>query len=150
MFQGKSRCEMRFEDDYDEEEACMTPTPPLRTSLSYGAFELDEKILWSYFVQEICPSCTLSSKYNPYLEYIVPLAFHGKAIRHAIIGIAAAELEWRTGDSRYRNVSILHKVKALRALHQDLAAISTASNLTSLVSQIAATTLMLCFFEVRV
>ena len=106
---------------------CDTNAP--YAGLSYGAFRLDEKLLWSYFVQEICPSCTLSSEYNPYLEYVVPLTFHGKAIRHALVGIAAAELEWSTGDSRYETVSVLHKVKALRALHQDLAAISTASKL---------------------
>lgn len=141
---------MRFEDDYNEDEVCITPKSPLRATLSYAAFRLDEELLWSYFVREICPSCSLSSKYNPYLEYVVPLASHGKAIRHALIGIAAAELEWRTGDSRYKSVSVFHKVNALRALHQDLAAISTASNLSSLIPHIAATTLMLCFFEVRV
>lgn len=132
--------------DYFWTSTTRSPQP----ALPYVAFNTDEGQLWSYFVEQICPSCTLSESRNPYLDYIAPLAFHSKPLRCALMGIAAAEMEWRTGDSRYSSASVEHKVKALRALHEDIAAVSVVSDAKSLILQIAATTLMLCFFEVAI
>lgn len=128
---------------YDLTEATSIPT-----SLSIGRLNSDERSMFAYFIDEVCPSCTLSPAHNPYINYIAPLAFESAATRHAILGVAATELYWRCGDVRYRHVCVNHKIKALRALQRDIAAIASSGCIQELTFQIAASTLMLCFLEV--
>lgn len=103
--------------------------------------------LLQFFVQQVAPACTLSSTYNPYLEFIAPRAHASSSLLHVVLGIAASELQFRQRGNLYNNMAIQLRTKALEGLQEEIALARQPGNDT-LFPQIAATTLMLCFWEV--
>ena len=64
----------------------------LERCLSPLVFSSHDSYLFDYFISSICPSCSLSATYNPYLYYITPMSFVYPPLYNAIMSVSANQL----------------------------------------------------------
>jgi len=103
-------------------------------------FSSIEGNLFSYFVNSIGPSCSLSPSQNPYLAYLTPMSFQFPALRDALIAASANQLRL-LNDNRFEQEAFSYKNKAIRAVQR-------AIDAEEIDVGIVATVLMLCFYDV--
>lgn len=115
----------------------------------------DEHYLWNYFDSCIAPQCVQNPKLNPYRDVVLRIAAASKEgpLRYCVLAVAANQLH-SIGLVKYKEAMWLHRARALRLLCAQVAGLAHASSHTTckeiiITEQIIASTLMLCFFEVR-
>ncbi|KAN0099341.1 Fungal specific transcription factor domain containing protein [Hyaloscypha variabilis] len=107
---------------------------------TFSAFSSIEGNLFSYFVNSIGPSCSLSPSQNPYLAYLTPMSFQFPALRDALIAASANQLRL-LNDKRFEREALSYKNKAIRAVQR-------AIDAEEIDVGIVATVLMLCFYDI--
>jgi hypothetical protein len=130
-------------------------THVLHRSLTQMQMSPVEGQLWSYFDQHMTPQCVLTPNCNPYRNVILRLAASSQRgpLFHCILAVAANQLH-SIGLHQYQQNMWLHRAEALRELRGKINAAATVgesidSEDIAGIAQITASTLMLCFFEVR-
>ncbi|GAO51273.1 hypothetical protein G7K_5379-t1 [Saitoella complicata NRRL Y-17804] len=131
-----------------EDVATTNPTLLSASSMSLftpSLYQLDSitSHLLQYFIERICPACTLTSSFNPYLKVITPIALSSPTLLQAVLAVSADELRI-TSDRQYTDLALTYKSKALNGLRRDM----QRSLQSGVVDNIVATSLMLCFFEI--
>lgn len=96
--------------------------------------------LFDYFVDVICPNCSLSSSQNPYLTLLTPMSFTFAPLNSALLAVSANQLRL-LNDKRFEHEAWSYKNKAIRGVQ---AAIESGV----IDAGVVATVLMLCFYDV--
>jgi hypothetical protein len=112
----------------------------LRRSLLPFAFPSHESYLFDYFVSNICPSCSLSPTYNPYLYYITPISMVYPPLHNAILSVSANQLRLLS-HRRFEKDAWWYKTKTLEGLRESI-------NSGDIGWPFIATILMLCFYDI--
>jgi hypothetical protein len=120
----------------DSRESSIT----LRRSLLPFMFSSHESYLFDYFVSSICPSCSLSPTYNPYLYYITPMSFAYPPLHNAILSVSANQLRL-LNHNRFEKDAWWYKTKTLEGLRESI-------NSGDVGWPFIATILMLCFYDI--
>lgn len=121
----------------DSEESSIT----LRRSLLPFMFPSHESsYLFDYFVSNICPSCSLSPTYNPYLYYITPMSFTYPPLHNAILSVSANQLRLLS-HRRFEKDAWWYKTKTLEGLQESISS-------GDIGWPFIATILMLCFYDI--
>lgn len=92
-------------------------------SLSYmpgTALEDMDAQLFSYYIHELSPKCSTSLDLNPYLNVLLPIAYHFEPLRHSLLAASACQLRLTNGDRQYEVHSLRHRSKAMRGLRRHL------------------------------
>lgn len=140
-------------EDQARRHSCNTILP-LRY-VSSSSMSSDEGYLWTYFDECITPQCVINPRFNPYRDIVLRIAAISPdgPLLHCVLAVAANQL-YSIGLARYKSIMWLHRAKALHLLR---ARVKDASFGTEAwpydqieEGQIIASTLMLCFFEVRI
>ncbi|KAK9772834.1 putative Zn(2)-C6 fungal-type domain-containing protein [Seiridium cardinale] len=128
---------------------------PIPRHISSTFISSDEGHLWTYFDECITPQCVFNPAFNPYRDIILQIAANSLngPLLHCVLAVAANQL-YSIGLTRYKSVMWMHRAKALELLRsrvQDAVGGLDALSYDHIRDgQIIASTLMLCFFEVRV
>lgn len=123
----------------DAVEIGCLPAFPQRAITSH-IFGGVESYLLNYFIHELGPKCSLSTKNNPYIHVLVPIAMKYQPLRDALLAASANSLRLQD-DARYETLALRHKSLAMRGLRRALDA-----NIIDWRG--LATTLMFCFYDV--
>jgi len=107
-----------------------------------GLYSETEGYLLDYYINVLCPPCSLSTQHNPYLTVLLPVASEFGPLRQALLAAAAHQI-WLLTDERFETAALTLKASAISGLRQDLG--STPMDWRHL-----ATMLMLCFYDVSV
>jgi hypothetical protein len=113
---------------------------PLERSLSPIMVPSHESYLLDYFVSSICPSCSLSPTYNPYLYYITPMSFVYPPLHNAILSVSANQLRL-LNHRRFEKDTWWYKIKTLEGLRESISS-------GDIGWPFVATILMLCFYDI--
>ena len=77
--------------------------------------------IFDYYVHGLCPQLSNSVTENPYLELLAPLSMESLPVYHSILSCSSHELALRDPSMlHYRQSSVMHKVKALQYLQDNL------------------------------
>ncbi|KAF7559129.1 hypothetical protein G7046_g5033 [Stylonectria norvegica] len=96
--------------------------------------------LFDFYINNLIPNLSNSPTENPYLEFIAPLSLSSKTLYHSVLSWSAHELSFRNpGEHRYRQISVKHKVRALRGLREEIESsqgndLSASNNLASILA----------------
>ncbi|PLN81751.1 C6 zinc finger domain protein [Aspergillus taichungensis] len=102
--------------------------------------------LFEYYVQQVCPRTTASSKKpSPFASIILPFCLSASSTLFSAIQALGACHRSRF-DGSYRMVGLRHKAAALKGLRQRLATASVASWATD--PELLAVMVMLCLYEI--
>ena len=112
----------------------------LERCLSPFVFSSHDSYLFDYFISSICPSCSLSATYNPYLYYITPMSFVYPPLYNAILSVSANQLRL-LNDRRFEKDALLYKTKTLKGLRESISS-------GDVNWPFIATILMLCFYDI--
>lgn len=127
--------------------------PPSR-SLSPLPLANHHTYLWEYFDKCITPQCVINTLINPYRDILLRVAASSPdgPLLHCILAVSANELH-NLGNSTFKTTIWDHRARALNLLRREVEVDSLGASwgLTSRTSQaqVLLSTLMLCFFEVR-
>lgn len=97
--------------------------------------------LLDYYINELCPKCSLSPSHNPYLSVLLPIAYEFAPLRNALLAVAANQLRL-SNDHRFEASALTLKSASIRYLRHHLAA--GPMDWKSLVTMV-----MFCFYDVR-
>lgn len=118
----------------------MGPSLTIQRLPSSPVLSKNEAYLFDYFVSSICPSCSLSQAYNPYLRYIAPMSLTYGPLLDAVIAVSANELRL-VNDRRFEKESWWYKDRSLKGLRMRIAS-------GDIGWPLVATILMLCFYDI--
>lgn len=93
---------------------------PYPHSIPLIGFSSSDSQLFSYYVQELSPKCSLSSHRNPYLNVLLPVAYSFEPLRHTLLAAAACQLFHYSGNRHFELQSLRHRSKAMRGLNEHL------------------------------
>ena len=105
-----------------------------------GLYQGTDAHLLAYYINELCPKCSLSEVNNPYLSVLLPIAYEFAPLRHALLAVAANQLRL-LDDHRFVSHSLTLKSMAMKGLRYHLAT-------DSMDWRSLATILMFCFYDV--
>lgn len=131
------------DEDTEIEVISTQPSPPelsIQLAIPQRLYSGVDSYLLDYYIQKVCPQCSLSADLNPYLSIILPVASGFTPLRDLLLATSACQLRlWN--DNRFATQAISLKNRALRGLRQHLAIMPV--DWTSLL-----TILMFCFHDV--
>lgn len=113
----------------------------LISGISHSIYRGTHSHLLNYYIDELCPKCSLSTTYNPYLHILLPIAFEFAPLRNALLAAAANQLRLQH-DDRFETYALNLKSAAINRLRHHL-------SLEGMDWKSLATILMFCFFDVR-
>ncbi|OKL57402.1 hypothetical protein UA08_07322 [Talaromyces atroroseus] len=112
----------------------------LFSGISDSIYQGTHSHLLNYYITELCPKCSLSTTYNPYLQILLPIAVEFAPLRNALLAAAANQLRLQH-DDRFKTHAFNLKSAAMNGLRHQL-------SLEGMDWKSLATTLMLCFFDI--
>jgi hypothetical protein len=104
---------------YDTLETYSIPLPSLYYMPGTALEDMDAQ-LFSYYIHELSPKCSISLDLNPYLNVLLPIAYNFEPLRHSLLAASACQLRLTNGDRQYEVHSLRHRSKAMRGLRRHL------------------------------
>ncbi|OOF98877.1 hypothetical protein ASPCADRAFT_204589 [Aspergillus carbonarius ITEM 5010] len=124
------------------------PSPQLTPPLSMFPYlsESNQGLLFDYYLQQVCPRTTASSKLlSPFASIILPFCMSASPILFKAIQALGA-CHWSRFDSSYSVIGLRLKSEALRGLRHRLA--TEGSVVCSADPEVLAIMMMLCQYEI--